>query len=81
MKRQRIIIESIRYITGAQKSVKIRGKISEMAAFKDVLKASKLLYESLQNKHVRLSQIEALVAKKNKAAQRFKKVTGKAWPL
>ena len=41
MKRQRIIIESIRYITGNQKSVKLKGKISEMTAYRGVLRASK----------------------------------------
>ena len=81
MKRQRIIIESIRYITGNQKSVKLKGKISEMTAYRGVLRASKRLYESLQRDDVKLSEIERLVAKKNRAAMRFKKVTGQSWPL
>ena len=81
MKKQRIIIESIRYITGNQKSVNIRGKLTEMAAYKDVLNASKKLYESLQRKDVRLAEIEKLVERKNRAARRFKKITGSAWPL
>ena len=81
MKRQRIIIESIRYITGNQKSVNIKGTLPEMNAYRDVLKASKKLYETLQRKDARLSEIERLVAKKNRAALRFKKATGKSWPL
>lgn len=81
MKKQRIIIESIRYITGNQKSVKVRGTLPEMNAYREVLKASKKLYETLRRKDVRLSQIERLVAKKNRAAIRFKKATGKSWPL
>ena len=81
MKRQRIIIESIRYITGNQKSVKIKGTLTEMNAYRDVLKASKKLYETLQRKDARLNEIERLVAKKNRAAIRFKKATGKSWPL
>lgn len=81
MKKQRIIIESIRYITGNQESVRIKGKPTEMVAYKDVLKASKKLYETLQRKNVRLSEIEALVAKKNRAAERFRRVTGHSWPL
>ena len=81
MKRQRIIIESIRYITGNQKSVKIKGKLSEMNAYKGVLRASKKLYESLQRKDVRLEEIERLVARKNRAAARFQRVTGHSWPL
>lgn len=81
MKRQRIIIESIRYITGNQKSVKLKGKISEMTAYRGVLRASKRLYESLQRNDVKLSEIERLVAEKNRAAMRFKKATGQSWPL
>ena len=81
MKKQRIIIESIGYITGNQKSVRIKGLPTEMVAYKAVLKASKHLYESLQRKDARLSEIEALVAKKNRAAERFRRVTGHSWPL
>ena len=81
MKKQRLIIESIRYITGNQKSVKIKGKLTEMNAFRNVLNASRKLYESLQRKDVSLAEIERLVAKKNKAAQRFRKQTGHSWPL
>ena len=81
MKRQRIIIESIRYITGHQKSVKIKGKLSEMNAYKGVLRASKKLYETLQRKDARLKEIERLVARKNRAAERFQRVTGHSWPL
>ena len=81
MKKQRLLVESIRYITGRQPSVKIKGKMNELKAFKAVLNASKTLYESLQNPDSKLKEIEALVAIKNRAAQKFKKVTGKSWPL
>lgn len=81
MKRQRLIIESIRYITGSQKSVKLKGKPSELKAFRKVLNASKKLYENLQRKDVELKEVEALVAIKNRAAKEFKKITGKSWPL
>jgi len=81
MKRQRLLIESIRYITGNQKSVKLKGKPDELQAFQKVLNASRELYENLQRKDIRLQKIEALVAKKNQAAKQFKKITGKSWPL
>lgn len=81
MKKQRLIIESIRYITGNQKSVKIQGKNKEMQLFKNVLNASRKLYESLQRQDVRLEEIERLVTEKNVAAKQFKKETGQAWPL
>jgi hypothetical protein len=81
MKKQRLLIESIRYITGHQQSVKIKGDKKELNIFKTVLNASKALYESLQRPDVKLKEIEKLVATKNKAAQKFKKITGKTWPL
>ena len=81
MKRQRLLIESIRYITGNQKSVKLKGKPAELKAFQKVLNASRELYENLQQKDVRLRKIEKLVENKNAAAKAFKKITGKSWPL
>lgn len=81
MKRQRLLIESIRYITGNQKSVKLKGKPNELKAFQTVLNCSRELYENLQKEDVRLEKIESLVAKKNRAALEFKKATGKSWPL
>ena len=81
MKKQRLIIESIRYITGNQKSVKIQGKNKEIVLFKKALNASKKLYESLQKENVRLEEIERLVAEKNEAAKAFVNETGHPWPF
>ena len=81
MKKQRLIVESIRYITGNQKSVKIQGKINEVKAFQKVLNASRKLYENLQLKSAKLQEIEKLVEVKNKAAEQFKSITGATWPL
>ena len=81
MKRQRLLIESIRYITGTQKSVKLKGKSSELLAFQNVLKASKNLYETLQTPEANLQKVEQLVAIKNKAAKQFREITGQSWPL
>ena len=81
MKKQELIIESIRYITGNQKSVKIKGKPLEVKAFQKVLNASRKLYENLQRENVNLKEIENLVAQKNKAAKEFRKITGRCWPL
>ena len=81
MKKQRLIVESIRYITGNQKSVKIKGKPAEMKIFQEVLNASRNLYENLQKENVRLREIEKLVERKNKAAKKFFEVTGETWPL
>ena len=81
MKKERLIIESIKYITGNQKSVKLKGKPEELVAFRNVLNASRELYENLQRNDVRLQEIENLVRKKNLAAKEFKILTGRSWPL
>ena len=81
MKKQQLLLEAVKYVTGNKKSMKIKGKSREMLAFKKVLNASKRLYENLQRENVRLKEIEKLVAQKNKAAKEFKQITGKAWPL
>ena len=81
MKKQRLLIESIRYITGSQKSVKLKGKPKELKAFQRVLNASKKLYENLQRKDVSLQEVEKLVKLKKQAASEFQKLTGQTWPL
>ena len=81
MKKQRLIIESIRYIKGQQKSLKLQGKKEELQAFQAVVNASRKLYENLQRNNVKLEEIESLVAAKNKAAQKFQEITGQSWPL
>jgi len=81
MKKQRLIIESIKYITGHQSSIKIKGDIKELEVFRNVLNKSKRLYEALQDKNTRLETIEKLVESKNKAAVKFRRVTGQSWPL
>ena len=80
-KKQKLMIESIKYITGNQKSMKIQGPTKQVKAFQRVLKASRNLYETLQRENVRLKQIENLVAVKNKAAQQYFLVTGSKWPF
>lgn len=81
MKKERLIIESIRYITGNQKTVKVQGKSLELSAYKNVLNASRNLYECLQRKDVNLQEIERLVEIKKQASLDFKKATGQSWPL
>ncbi len=81
MKKQRLLIESIRYITGLQSSVKVKGDTKELAAFRNVLNASRKLYESLHDEKANLKYIERLVETKKKAVIRFQKITGQVWPL
>lgn len=81
MKKQRLIIESIRYITGNQDSVKIQGKKKHVVIYNKALNASKKLYESLHRSDVSLERIEKLVANKNKWAKRWVEETGESWPF
>ena len=81
MKKQRLLIESVRYITGVQPSVKLKGNSEELRAFRSLLNASRKLYESLNDKNVNLKEIERLVENKKKATRRFEKITGETWPL
>ena len=81
MKKQRLLIESVRYITGLQETVKLKGDPRELVALKNVLNASRKLYESLNNKNVNLKKIEKLVEAKKRATARFEQVTGQFWPL
>ena len=41
MKKQRLLIESVRYITGLQETVKLKGDPRELLALKNVLNASR----------------------------------------
>ena len=81
MKKQRLIIESIRYITGNQDSVKIQGNKRHVVIYNRALNASKKLYESLQQSDVNLDKIEKLVAEKNRWAKKWVKETGESWPF
>ena len=81
MKKQRLIIESIRYITGNQDSVKIQGNKRHIVIFNKALNASKKLYESLHRSDVSLNQIEKLVLEKNRWAKKWVKETGESWPF
>ena len=81
MKKQKLIIESIQYITGLRESIKLQGKHKELKAFRKVLNASRNLYESLQKKNVTLQEIERLVDIKKRASIRFQQITGQSWPL
>ena len=81
MKKQRIIIESIRYITGNQDSVKIQGKKKHIAIYNKALNVSKKLYETLQHPDASLDQIEKLVLEKNRWAKKWVEETGENWPF
>jgi len=80
-KKNRLMMETVRYITGNQKSLKVNGPTTFVSAYKEAVKASRKLYETLYREDVSLKEVEKLVEAKNKAAKNFHKVTGSVWPF
>ena len=79
---KKILVESVNYITGNQKAVKVKGPKRVIKAFKNCLTESRKLYILLnETKNVSLTQIEQQVQAKRKAAQEFKNLTGDVWPF
>lgn len=67
------------YIMGMKPLVEVKGTKEQVSSFKEVLVASRRLYESLQTDDLRL--VESCIDEKKKAATRFHKATGIQWPL
>jgi len=80
-KKNRLLIESVRYITGNQKNLKVKGPTPFVNAYKEAIKASRNLYEALHNDKSSLKDIETLVEIRNKAGIKFQKITGTRWPF
>ena len=80
-KKNRLLIESVKYITGNQKKIKIKGPTKFVQAYSSAIRASKSLYEALQLDDTSIRKIEKLVENKKNAAKLFKKVTGSVWPF
>jgi len=67
------------YIMGMKPLVEVKGTKDQVSAFKDVLVASRRLYESLQTDNLEL--VKRNIDEKKQAAHRFHKATGILWPL
>lgn len=80
-KKNRLLIESVRYITGNQSKIKVHGPTRFVEAYGEVIRASKKLYEALHSDNVQMKTVEKLVERKNQAAAKFKSVTGSVWPF
>jgi|AACY02.8.fsa_nt_gi hypothetical protein len=76
-----LLIETVKYVTGKIDSVSISGSPSRATAYRNVLGASRDLYEALNDRDANLKIVSALLTKKKSAAAHFKKVTGEAWPF
>ena len=69
------------YIMGESTGVKIQGSQKRIQATREVLYASKALYEALHQSGAKIDDITALVELKHSKAQKFKKETGLHWVL
>ena len=67
------------YIMGMKPLVEVKGTKEQVSAFKEVLIASRRLYESLQTENLEL--VQECISKKKHAARKFHQVTGIQWPL
>tara|TARA_B100001250_G_C19716324_1_gene751644 strand:- start:365 stop:610 length:246 start_codon:yes stop_codon:yes gene_type:complete len=81
MKKQKLMVESIKYIVGKKDRLKLYGPTKSVKAYKCALQASKKLYEALHNDKCTLSEIEQKVKVKNTAAESYRKITGLDWPF
>ena len=70
-----------RFIIGESTGVKNKGKPEKIKAAKDVILASKSLYEELNSKAPDLDRVLELMKRKNSCAVEFKNVTGLTWLL
>ena len=69
-----------RFIIGESVDVKVKGTKDRVKAFKDVLLASRNLYEALESGHG-IGEVTNLLDAKHEAAKKFKEVTGVFWAL
>ena len=73
--------ESVLFITGRRKNLKLNGPRNEIKAYLNVLRSSKNLYEALEDKNAKFSEITKLISEKNNYAKKFYIETGVIWPL
>jgi len=78
---KKLLVESIKYITGKTESVSITSSPAKARAYREVLSASKSLYEALGQREANLKIVSNLILKKKEAAKNYQKVVGKAWPI
>ena len=69
------------YILGSTKKVKLKGKKEIIEATRDVLEASKTLYEALSSDSTTFKQVLPLLENKRTHAKAYNKVTGRIWRL
>jgi hypothetical protein len=74
-----LVASSAAYILGMSPKLEIKGSAKEIEAFKEVLEASRDLYDALQEGSN--EQVNKTLDKKNKKAERFNEAFGWLWPF
>ena len=74
-----LVASSAAYILGMNPKVELKGSEKQLKVFKEVLEASKTLYENLQVGSD--SQLNKSLHNKKNKAREFKKVFGWQWPF
>ena len=69
------------YIFGATKKVKLKGRKQVVEATRDVLEASRELYDMLSSESVTFDQVLPLLENKRARAKAYNKITGRVWRL
>ena len=69
------------YIMGDTPSVEVVGAPEKISVVREVLQASRNLYEELQRPDTRLTRVISLLEKKREAARAFHERVGSTWIL
>ena len=69
------------YILGESPSVEVVGAPEKISVVREVLQASRNLYEELQRPDTRLTRVISLLEKKREAARAFHERVGSTWIL
>ncbi len=68
-----------KYIMGECNNIEFAGPKEKVECIAEVLRESRNLYNALEDPSSSLEKIMTAASKKNAAAQKFKKITGKVW--
>ena len=69
------------YIIGKSSGIKIQGSQEKIDATRNVMEASKKLYQTLSSPDAKLSEVSSLLESKHKASLNFRQITGINWLL
>lgn len=80
MNENTLMKSSARFILGETTGTKLSGSPDKISAYREVLLASKTLYDALCEERS-IEEISKLIDIKRKSAQQFHKITGIVWRL